>query len=299
MSCLFPRNVTVKQKNGTRLVIPAPCGRCPACLSKQRLDWFIRNKVELQNSTNAFFVTLTYNDANLPISECSKQPCFSVDDIQKFIKRFRKKICTTNFKYFLASEYGGELGRPHYHAIFYNVPDEKVSTLSELLAQTWGKGFVSVAPITDRRVSYVCKYMLQKTQRKKDYSDPALAPFYLSSRRPAIGRSYINDDNILHHLGNKTTKFNLFGLNTSLPSYYKRKIFDGYEHIKEDIRNDYLSKVHRDFVLNCSTTEGFLAYTQSKRNHAKATLRSFKKYSKKTFQIELNEVIDFQISNLK
>ena len=281
------------------MLVPAPCGKCPECLKRNRMDWYIRNKIELQNSSNAFFITLTYNDENLPISDCNGKPKFSKIDIQLWLKRFRKSLGSVGMKYFLASEYGGQFGRPHYHALLYNIPHEKVTQLSNILAQTWNKGFVSASPISDRRISYVCKYMLQKTQRKKDYSDAEQCPFYLASRRPAIGSSYINDDNILYHLGNKTTQFNLFGLKTSLPQYYKRKIFDGYEDIKEEIRNDYLNKVHSDYLVNRSIHDDFSTYCKTQRYRAKVALQKFKKYSKDKFQTEVNQWITDNINNLK
>lgn len=280
MSCLFPRNVTVKKLNGGFLKIPAPCGKCPECLKRTRQEWFLRNSIELDNSLNAFFVTLTYDDEHLPHSEYNNKPCFSIRDIQLFLKRFRKKINTTEFKYFIASEYGGQFGRPHYHGLFYNIPHEKVSTLSDLLAQTWGNGFISCSNVNCRRINYVCKYMLQKTQRKKDFASPDLAPFYLASRRPAIGSSYLSYNNICYHLGNKTTKFNLHGINYQLPQYYKRKIFDGYEHIKEEIRNDYLSQLHVDWLNANRTDEEFHKNSQLFFIQRKNSLQRFKKYSK-------------------
>lgn len=268
--------------------IPAPCGRCPNCLRRQRQEWFIRNKIELQNSQNGFFITLTYEESHLPHSH-DGLPCFSVDDIQKWLKRFRKSLNTVGVKYFLASEYGDQFGRPHYHALLYNIPKEKVNELHSIIARTWQKGFVSVSQITDRRIGYVCKYMLARCQRKKDYNDPALAPFYLSSRRPCIGSAYLTDDNLRYHLGNKTTAFNLFGLKTTLPTYYKRKIFENYPEIKEEIRNDYLTKVHKEMLPILEDDSKYHQYCDTNRQRIKDSFRHFKNVSSKKITAKLPE----------
>ena len=285
MQCLLPRNVKVKTSSGY-MQIPAPCGRCPNCLRRQRQEWFIRNKIELQNSLNGFFVTLTYDESYLPRSH-DGLPCFSVEDIQKWLKRFRKAIKTPGIKYFLASEYGDKFGRPHYHALLYNIPKDYINELATIISNTWQKGFVSVNKITDARIGYVTKYLLARCQRKKDFNDPALAPFYLSSRRPAIGSSYLTDDNILYHLGNKTTSFNLFGLKTTLPSYYKRKIFDCYPEIKQEIRNDYLVKVAKEMLPIVEDDNKHHEFSLTNRQRVKDSFRHFKSVSSKKITAKL------------
>lgn len=73
------RMITLK----TGLVVP--CGKCPACLANQRQEWVFRLKQEYLASNFAIFVTLTYNDENVPLD-------FSVNkkDVQDFHKRLRK-----------------------------------------------------------------------------------------------------------------------------------------------------------------------------------------------------------------
>lgn len=283
--CLYPRQIKVHRGLGDNLLIPAPCGICPECLSKQRTEWFIRNKIEVQNSTNAFFITLTYNTEHLPLSDFNGKPCFSKDDVQKFFKRFRQSLNSTGLKYFLASEYGGQFGRPHYHALIYNIPHEKVSSLPDLLAKTWGKGFVSVAPVNDRRISYVCKYMLQKCQRRKDFSDVSFAPFYLSSRRPAIGASYLSDTNRTFHLSQRSTSICINGQTYGLPTYYKRKIFEDYPDIKDEIRISYLNKLHEKNSKILSDSALYKRSVEEHYQHIKTACRRFRKYSKQKFEL--------------
>jgi len=132
------------------------------------------------------FVTLTYNDENLP-------PDRSLDHRhwQLFMKKLRK-VQGAGIKYLMCGEYGvwcrhcwlhpnncscGEHqvlgpGRPHYHAILFNTDfSDKVFWKetnklplyrSALLEKTWGKGFCSVGAATFQSAAYVARYVTKK-----------------------------------------------------------------------------------------------------------------------------------------
>lgn len=240
--CLFPAYRTVQDKY-TKLhkLVKTTCGRCPECLSKKRLDWFIRLKIELANSTSCYFITLTYNDEHLPHSELGR-PCFSVRDVQLFMKRYRKHYEPIKLRYFLIGEYGGQFGRPHYHAIIFNLPNKSIYELNQTLAQIWDNGYTSIANVTDSRLNYVCKYCIQNLQGKKSYSCESEYPPFLSSRNPGIGCSYVNDDNVIYHLNNETVQTFIDGKPYILPRYLKDKIFSDYPDIKDRMTQEYLQK---------------------------------------------------------
>lgn len=92
--------------------IQRPCGKCMACKISRTTDWTIRNCCEYAYHDTASFVTLTYNDDNLPkdFSVHKRElQCF-FDDLQhRFKAHDGRKI-----KYFACGEYGGERNRPHY-----------------------------------------------------------------------------------------------------------------------------------------------------------------------------------------
>ena len=73
-------------------VIELPCGKCLKCKTKTQFQWLFRLQQELQDSYSAYFVTLTYNERNLPRSEEHHVPTLDYTDVQKFIKRLRKRI---------------------------------------------------------------------------------------------------------------------------------------------------------------------------------------------------------------
>ena len=88
-----------------------PCGKCFTCRSKYRLSWQLRLQHELLSyNYNAMFLTLTYDDDNLPTNETLVKK-----DVQDFIKRLRKFYNDVKIRYFAVGEYGSEKHRPHYH----------------------------------------------------------------------------------------------------------------------------------------------------------------------------------------
>jgi len=134
------------------------------------------------------FVTLTYRDP----SECTKQQfkdgqfipsnySLRPDDVQKFIRRLRKREAkkakkykrpVNKIRYFYCGEYGDENQRPHYHVCLFNhsfsdqrlwKDDEGYHTYtSDTLAKLWGFGFTTVQPLNYGTAAYCAKYSLKK-----------------------------------------------------------------------------------------------------------------------------------------
>lgn len=100
-------------------------------------------------------------------------PSSTVDyrDLQLFHKRWRKSH--GSFRFLACSEYGGSTLRPHYHAIYFGLdPDKfwfhgKSKTggriyISEKMTECWGKGFVTLSPVTRESIGYVARYCVKK-----------------------------------------------------------------------------------------------------------------------------------------
>ena len=67
---------------------PVPCGHCPDCRADAAREWSNRCLLELDDNDNiGCFVTLTYNDFNLPIDDDG--PTLRKRDFQLFMKRLR------------------------------------------------------------------------------------------------------------------------------------------------------------------------------------------------------------------
>lgn len=105
------------------LFLVVPCGKCILCREKKANEWVSRAMCETQSSTNVpYFITLTYNDNCIPKNGVRKRAA------QLFMKRLRINLSRytgeeLNIRFFLCSEYGSKTGRPHYHALLWNVPN--------------------------------------------------------------------------------------------------------------------------------------------------------------------------------
>ena len=150
-------------------------------------------ELESKNWKKNCFITLTYNNPNLPHNENGKKT-LKKKDLQDFLKRLRyyeKGIETweltkeTNpIRYFACGEYGPKGGRPHYHLCIFNwIPDDlKIYKLnkynqpiykSKKLMKYWGKGFVTIEELNYNTANYVAQYTLKKAglkPNKREYT---------------------------------------------------------------------------------------------------------------------------------
>ncbi len=180
-----------------------PCGKCASCRCDYSREWSNRMILELADHDKAIFLTLTYNNENLPISDMGF-PTLSKRDIQLFLKRLRKKFPDHKIRFYLAGEYGSKTHRPHYHAIIYGIGIDSFSDTyfrgnneigqpfysSQILESIWSKGFVLFSEVTWRTCNYVARYVLKKQQQVEDSDGVCCLPFNLSSRKPGIGMSH-------------------------------------------------------------------------------------------------------------
>jgi hypothetical protein len=186
---------------------------------------------ELEYHDSAVFVTLTYDDEQLPADGA-----ISRRELQLFFKRLRK-FSGRYLRYFACGEYGGTTGRPHYHAIIYGLklcgecrccskwarrgfkePDPGCDCA--LLEKAWPLGYVHVGDVTGGSVRYVADY-LQKNAGEFDYGGRAPA-FSLMSR--GLGKQWLMD-----HLDEVSQTLQVRGLKNQwilLPKYYQRKLVD-------------------------------------------------------------------------
>lgn len=229
------------------------CGKCIACRVNRRREWTLRLCHEEVFSDSAFFVTLTYDEDHIPF-DVNGNMAVSVDDVQRFMKRLRKACPGYRIRYFLNSEYGPETGRPHYHALIFNIPEHlifqgalrikrgrSVSFTSPWLQSIWKNGNVEFGIASKERAGYCAKYFVDR----KDI-DPILRPnFSLMSRDPGIGHDY------QEKIADKVKALGLHAcLNSSgtyvgLPRYYSNKIFTQEERKVRFL--DYLSEIPSDF----------------------------------------------------
>ena len=178
-----------------------------------------------EKGTYGSFVTLTYDDENLPVTGS-----ISKKEHQVFIRALRDKLRLkgVEIRYFMCGEYGETEyhqedpwtkirlgpGRPHYHYIIfgYDFPDKTPWKIhrgnqyyrSAELEEVWTKGFSTVGAVTPETAAYTARYVTKKITGE-DAEDhytrlipetgeywPIQPEFCLMSLKPGIGADWFS-----------------------------------------------------------------------------------------------------------
>lgn len=195
-----------------------PCRRCIGCRLDHAQQWNIRCYHESQMHTENMFVTLTYDDHNLPKFGDLKHEHF-----QKFIRALRQSS-GKKISYYMCGEYGptcpkhqtencpecGPIHRPHYHALIfgYDYPDKTFAYTrndnryyhSDTLAKHWPHGNADISEVTYKSAGYVARYILDKqigdtnhlydVHYQGDLVHTRQIPYTRMSLKPAIGKTF-------------------------------------------------------------------------------------------------------------
>lgn len=178
--------------------IKIPCGQCIGCRLEKSRQWAVRCHHEASLYDDNCFLTLTYNDDQLPLNGSLNLP-----DFQRFMKRFRQEISPIKIRFYHCGEYGEQTRRPHYHALIFNYdfPDKKYYKnsnghrlyTSELLEEYWTHGHCQIGSVTFESAAYCARYIMKKItgdQAIEHYGD--LTPEYTTmSRRPGLGSPWL------------------------------------------------------------------------------------------------------------
>lgn len=188
--------------------VEIPCGQCIGCRLERSRQWAIRCVHEAQLHQENCFITLTYDDDNLPLNRS-----LDISHFQKFMKRLRKFL-PQKVRFYHCGEYGDTNGRPHYHACIFghDFPDKIKWTeregiilyRSRELETLWPAGFSTIGDVTFESAAYCARYILKKVNgelAKNHYVqiDPFTGeityrqPEYTTmSRRPGIGTGWFS-----------------------------------------------------------------------------------------------------------
>lgn len=193
------------------------CNQCHGCKKSNTGAWTSRLVHENAEHETAIFLTLTYDEEQLPLdgSLVKEHP-------QLFVKRLRDQISPIKIRTYTAGEYGKnnpaefiKFGRPHYHLIILGwEPDDKELLsnangqflyTSEIIERVWGKGHCPFGDVTPQSCQYVAQYTQKKVYGKNQapehytITNPytgelvKMEPeFSTMSRRPGIGFQYFN-----------------------------------------------------------------------------------------------------------
>ena len=148
--CLRKRKIVnpVKEKNRlsiSKINIDIPCGECRECRKLRQNDWLVRSYFEyISKPQDAFFVTLSFDEWNVPlynlvenrladiddrkryIAACSDYQnlpddlltCFDHEITSRFLDSLRNGMPDHPFRYLIACDTGSFMDRPHLHGVF-------------------------------------------------------------------------------------------------------------------------------------------------------------------------------------
>lgn len=197
---------------------------------------------EDRHSLSSHFITLTYNNENVPITD-KKYMSLSKRHIQLFMKRLRKDN-KNKIKYYLCGEYGSKTKRPHYHAIMFNVD---IQTIQD----NWAQGDIHIGQVSEASVGYTLKYMFKDSRVPEHNNDDRLPEFALMSK--GLGIKYLTKEMVKWHKQDLLNRMHLTiadGKKVSMPRYYKSKIYTTEERgeIKAKYTKQYQEQL--DNMLN-------------------------------------------------
>lgn len=142
-----------------------PCGQCMSCRINQKRIWTSRIMLETMFHLESVFVTMTYEDEHIQLTE-KGLPNLVPGHFKNWMKKFRSSYSGHHgaIRFFGVGEYGTKTERPHYHAILFGAGLDA----EEHLAKTWDKGFTSIAENNPTRSAYIAQYTTKKMTKIGD-----------------------------------------------------------------------------------------------------------------------------------
>ena len=271
------RDVTFNKSEAfTDMPVEIACGRCIGCRLEKSRQWAVRCVHESQTNKHNSFLTLTYDNKNLP-----KDHNIDKTHIQKFIKRLRKKFDKKKLSYMYCGEYGEDLGRPHYHICLFGIDfhqDRKIYRTtnqdhklynSKILDKLWPYGHAVIGDLTYQSAAYVARYVTKKIngKDKEDHYGQKIdtqsgeitllrtPEFAEASRRPALGRDwffknykqvYPNDFVVVNKKKQKPPRYYDQLLEKYYPDLYTKVKYNRIQAMKLDKeKNPYEHETYR------------------------------------------------------
>jgi len=288
---------------------PIPCGKCIPCQKKRRRDWSYRLQCEFNTSDSAHFITLTYDDIHIPLTEDGQQN-LKRKDLQNYIKRIRRdnekflskeyntpikqlKDIAKPIRYYAVGEYGSKTMRPHYHIILFNYDPRNLAPILDQWKDTTSNirlGHVDIGDVTSASINYITKY-INKPHAKGDTRGK---PYATMSKKPIIGNQYLLDHGLQHILYKDLSVRDNEGNQQRMPRAFLKRLFtDDEKHI---IFKDYpFTKEERLETSKSSLDE----FQQNKIKEYKRVLENYQTIKQYTDSIKSDELRERQKINHK
>lgn len=205
-----------------------PCGHCVGCRVAKTREWFVRLYHESCYYDDEAFVTLTYDEENLPGDYQIKK-----EELVNFMKRLRNNL-DVKIKYFGCGEYGDTEQRPHYHLILLGVGFKQHKIREEWnfkkyrwdkviiggpIYESWKKGKIGIGAVMPKSIRYVTGYVSKKLSGIEAEKDGRVQPFAIMSK--GIGARFVDEN--AEQL-KEMQKITVEGIECGMPKYYARRL---------------------------------------------------------------------------
>lgn len=266
--------------------IQLPCGKCVGCRMDYSRMWMARISKESTLYNNNAFLTLTYNNENLPIKDTINKSTGELitghplvkRHIQLFIKRLRKRYADKfdhkGIRFYCCGEYGGRTKRPHYHIALFNCDTTAFGDIkllgnnkngdalftSPTIEEIWGKGFITIGELTPQSAGYIARYMLkkQKGNGKEWYyeSQGIISEYSSMSNKPGISRIWYEEHKDEYWLSDKIIipQKNKKPLEVKTPAYFDKILEQENPQKLEEIKSERERKAEKARRLRLSRT---------------------------------------------
>jgi len=254
-------------KGGWIHYFPGDCGKCLKCLTKRKAGWSFRLTEEKRAAFSSYFITLTYNDKNLPwgdgvpsidknhhfefiknLKELESEKALSSRGYiskEEFDRRYLKIPERGKLRYYGISEYGDQFSRPHWHYILFNVRD--IASITNAWRNSMrndegekiyldSKGKIDIDhDVNVNNIDYVLKYMI-KIQNPDDYEKKAKEVSFYSKGlgNAAADEAFINSIRVPE----RNQVLSARGVKIPIPRYYRKKYLDDKTALK---KNQYIA----------------------------------------------------------
>lgn len=245
-----------------------PCGQCLGCRADRALDWKTRLTHESKLHADSSFLTFTYADEHRHADRS-----LHLEDLQKCIKRIRRRREGEKLRYFAVGEYGEHSFREHWHMLAFGlrIDDRRAVAgkpgefTSAFLDDVWGLGAVYGGSVTPESIGYCSGYMIEKrtgplAEAHYAWTDPDTGEvhhrrpeFAVMSTNPAIGRGaferwsseFYDRDFVAQRGGGKV----------AVPAYYDRLLTREDPELMESIKVARLERAADPKAVANSTPE--------------------------------------------
>lgn len=234
-----------------------PCGQCLQCRTSKAAEWADRIMLESRSYEpgTVYFITLTYDDQNLPRSkDVEGNEVFTLfpRDLELFVKRLRKQQSyyhDNKIRFYAVGEYGTLHHRPHYHLIVFGLHLDDVKEAGKnkqgrmlhdslTINDLWGNGLTEVDLMDWKSAAYCARYTVKKLGKLESdfYRNSGLIPeFSRMSNKPGLASAFYDENADRIYSEDRVVIPVAGGIRTVKPSGYFDRLYDDVypEQMKE------------------------------------------------------------------